>query len=355
VAEAVINNGHCHCYFNIMYLRPMAATHFLQAIGISKLYPGERVSGVAKTNLTIQQGKITAVIGESGSGKSTLLRLLYGLLTPDTGTVYFKGERIWGPEEKLIPGHDAMKMVTQHTDDLNLFAKVWDNVAILIPNNNLKVKEEKTARALELLNMAHLAEKRVVDLSGGEKQRVALARAIITRPEVLLLDEPFNQVDTAFREDLQQDIRQIVRETGLTVIMVSHDPSEILSMADELIVMRTGDVLESGQPLAVYNNPRTLYTARLLANCNVLDKVKSKACGINLKTKKTVAAIYPEWIKLKTGKDDDWQLKMVLFKGFYEEILLEKNDVILRARNFAPGQYKQGDSIDVEISKWLEY
>lgn len=332
----------------------MAATHFLQAIGISKLYPGERVSGVAPTNLTIQQGKITAVIGESGSGKSTLLRLLYGLLTPDTGTVHFKGERIWGPEEKLIPGHDAMKMVTQHTDDLNLYAKVWDNVAILIPNNNIKVKEEKTARALELLNMTHLADKRVVDLSGGEKQRVALARAIITRPEVLLLDEPFNQVDTAFREDLQQDIRQIVRETGLTVIMVSHDPSEILSMADELIVMNTGEVLESGQPIKVYNNPKTLYTARLLANCNVLDKDKAKACGINLKAKKKTAAIYPEWLKLTAGKGE-WQLKTVLFKGFYEEILLEKNDVQLRARNMAGGNYKPGDSVDLEISRWLEY
>jgi ABC-type Fe3+/spermidine/putrescine transport system ATPase subunit len=278
------------------------------AAGISKLYPGERVSGLAKTSLTIQQGKITVIIGESGSGKSTLLRLLYGLLTPDTGAVNFKGERLWGPDEKLIPGHDAMKMVTQHTDDLNLYAKVWDNVALLIPNTNLKLKEEKTAQALELLNMAHLAEKRIVELSGGEKQRVALARAIITRPEVLLLDEPFNQVDTAFREDLQQDIRQIVKETGLTVIMVSHEPSEILSMADEMIVMKEGNILESGEPLAVYQDPKNLYTARLLSNCNMLDKAKAKMCGINLKAKKKTAAIYPEWLKLNTGKDEGWDI-----------------------------------------------
>ncbi len=334
----------------------MAATHFLQAVGISKLYPGERVSGVTKTNLAIQQGKITAIIGESGSGKSTLLRLLYGLLTPDTGTVNFKGERLWGPEEKLIPGHDAMKMVTQQTDDLNLFAKVWDNVAVLLPNTNLKLKEEKTAQALDLLNMAHLAEKRIVDLSGGEKQRVALARAIITRPEVLLLDEPFNQVDTAFREDLQQDIRQIVQETGLTVIMVSHDPSEILSMADELIVMKDGSVLESGEPITVYQNPKNLYTARLLANCNVLDKDKAKLCGINVKAKKKTAAIYPEWLKLHADAGGDgWQLKTILFKGFYEEVLLEKDDVMLRARNYQPGNYKPGDSVYLEADRWLEY
>src|ERR1700712_1320396 len=121
----------------------MATPTFLQALSISKLYPGDRVSGVSKTSLTIQQGKITAIIGESGSGKSTLLRMLYGLLTPDEGEVQFKGERIWGPVEKLIPGHDAMKMVTQHTDDLNLFAKVWDNVAAMLPATDVKLKEEK--------------------------------------------------------------------------------------------------------------------------------------------------------------------------------------------------------------------
>jgi len=333
----------------------MAVQDFLKATSISKLYPGERVSGLTKTSLSIRQGKITAIIGESGSGKSTLLRLLYGLLTPDEGKVHFKGERVWGPAEKLIPGHDAMKMVTQHTDDLNLYAKVWDNVAVLLPNTNLKIKEEKTAQALNLLNMAHLADKRIVDLSGGERQRVALARAIITRPEILLLDEPFNQVDTSFREDLQQDIRQIVQETGLTVIMVSHDPSEILSMADELIVMQDGKILENGEPVALYQNPKNLYTARLLANCNVLDKDKTKLCGITLKGKKKNAAIYPEWFEINPSETADWAVKMVLFKGFYEDILLEKDDTMLRVRCYAICKYKTGDNVNLKVEKWLEY
>src|ERR1700748_2583908 len=230
----------------------MSNTSFLQAIAISKLYPGERLAGLKKTDLSIQPGQITAIIGESGSGKSTLLRLLYGLLSPDEGEVQFKGERIWGPEEKLIPGHDAMKMVTQDTDGLNVFAKVWDNIAVLLPNTDVPAKTQNTAQVLKQLNILHLAEKRVADLSGGEKQRVAIARALITKPEVLLLDEPFNQVDTSFREGLQQDIRQVVKETGLTVTMVSHDPAEVLSMADELIVLKDGEVLEVGSPKTLY-------------------------------------------------------------------------------------------------------
>jgi len=333
----------------------MADPKFLQAKSISKIFPGERVSGVLKTSLIIQQGKITAIIGESGSGKSTLLRLLYGLLDPDEGTVNFKGERVWGPVEKLIPGHDAMKMVTQHTDDLNLYARVWDNVAVLIPNTNIQAKTEKTNQILGLLNMTHLANRRVFDLSGGEKQRVALARAIITRPEVLLLDEPFNQVDTSFREDLQADIRNIVRETGLTVIMVSHDPSEILSMADELIVMQDGRILESGEPIALYSDPKFLYTAGLLANCNILDREKAAICGIKIKSKKKTIAIYPEWIELIADKSSEWTINNILFKGFYEDVLIENNDVVLRMRNHTIGKYKEDEKVSLKVNKYLEY
>lgn len=334
----------------------MAVPHFLQAILVTKQYPGKRVSGVSNISLNIPAGKITAIMGESGSGKSTLLRLLYGLLSPDEGEVLFKGERIWGPEEKLIPGHDSMKMVTQQTDDMNLFAKVWENVAVLLPNTNLKIKEERTAEALRLLNMTHLVDSRVIDLSGGERQRVALARALVTRPEVLLLDEPFNQVDTSFREDLQQDIRKVVNETDLTVIIVSHDPSEILSIADELIVIRNGSIIESGKPADVYQIPEYLYTARLLANCNVLDADKAKVCGISLRTKKKQVVVYPEWMSLdKATKDKDWEVKTVIFKGFYEDILIEKQNLILRVRNYQPGNFTEGDSTGLNVEKWLEY
>ena len=114
-------------------------------------------------------------------------------------------------------------------------------------------------------------------------------------------------------------------------------------------------MLESGEPISVYQNPKNLYTARLLANCNVLDKDKAKLCGINLKAKKKTAAIYPEWLKLNINKDEGWLLKMVLFKGFYEEILIEKDDVMLRVRNYQPGNYQQGDSVALEAGKWLEY
>jgi len=332
----------------------MAATPFLQAKSVSKIYPGGHGSGIKKTDVTITQGCVTAIIGESGSGKSTLLRLLYGLLSPDEGEVLFKGERIWGPVEKLIPGHDAMKMVTQQTDDLNLFAKVWDNVASMMPSTNLKARQEKTEKILEQLKMTKLADKRVADLSGGEKQRVAIARALISSPEILLLDEPFNQVDTSFREGLQHDIRQIVKDTGLTVIIVSHDPAEVLSMADELLVLKEGEILETGDPKALYQHPQYLYTAKLLTNCTVLTNEEAKIIG--LKTKADHVVIYPEWIQtVKTWTDNNWEIKQVLFKGCYEDLLLEHKGISIRVLNDQFGMYHEGNRINLQLNKWLEY
>jgi ABC-type sugar transport system ATPase subunit len=332
----------------------MSDTPFLQAIAITKTYPGERVAGVKRTSLTIKPQKITAIIGESGSGKSTLLRLLYGLLSPDEGRVQFKGERIWGPEEKLIPGHEDMKMVTQDTDGLNVYAKVWDNIAVLMPNTDVGAKEERTNQVLKQLNISHLADKQAFFLSGGEKQRVAIARALITRPEVLLLDEPFNQVDTSFREGLQQDIRQVVQETGLTVIMVSHDPAEVLSMADELVVLKDGEIIEEGHPKTLYQNPQNLYTAKLLTNCNVLSREDAQQCGINTKADNIV--IYPEWATpTSSWTRKDWTVKQVLFKGSYEDLLIERGDIKLRLLNDQPGKYQIGDKVHIKVSKYLEF
>ena len=332
----------------------MEGSPFLQAVSVSKIFAGIHPSGIKTTSIDIQQGKITAIIGESGSGKSTLLRLLYGYLSPDSGQVLFKGERVWGPEEKLIPGHDTMKLVTQHTDDLNLFAKVWDNIASMLPHTDLKGKQEKTEKIINQLKLTNQAGKRVADLSGGEKQRVAIARALITSPEILLLDEPFNQVDTSFREGLQQDIRQIVKDTGLTVIMVSHDPQEVLSMADELVVLKDGEIMESGSPRGLYKKPRHLYTARLLTNCNVFTKKDAQAFSLKINSDHFV--FYPEWAKIiQTWTHNEWLVKQVLFKGCFEDLLLEKDGIAVRVLNDQFGKYKEGDNVSLKLKRWLEY
>lgn len=332
----------------------MLTNPFLELRAVTKSYPGNKFAGIKQLDLQIKQGKITAIIGESGSGKSTLLKLLYGLLSPDQGEVFFQGERVIGPEEKLLPGHDDMKMVTQQFDDLNLYARVWDNVAHLLPNTNLEAKREKTQQMLEQMRIAHLHDHRIVDISGGEKQRVAIARALINNPKVLLLDEPFNQVDASFRDHLQHDIRQIVTATGLTVILVSHDPSEVLSLADELLVLRSGEKVEAGDPKQLYHHPTQLYTAKLLANATVLSDLEAKMLGIG--PNKGTVMIYPEWVKIsKSWGSRRFIVQSVLYKGFYEELLLERESIRIRALNFEPGKFSPGERLKVTIKKYLDF
>ena len=262
-----------------------AGLPLIHGADVSLTFTGkEPVVAISGLSFGVPEGEITAIIGESGSGKSTLLKLIYGLLAPDNGEVRYRGWRVPGPGEKLIPGHDAMRMVSQGFDDLNTYANVWDNVASQLSNTDLEGKFSKTEASLHRLRIAHLAKQRIADLSGGEKQRVALARALVNDPEVLLMDEPFNQVDASFRETLQQDIQRIVEETRLTVVLVSHDPAEVLAMADELIVLKDGRLMGNGHPAQLYRLPPNAYTARLLAKSNILGAAEAKVLGIDTTT-----------------------------------------------------------------------
>ncbi|WP_419801762.1 ABC transporter ATP-binding protein [Mucilaginibacter sp.] len=330
------------------------AIPFLEVKNITKLFAGEKTSGVKNIDLSIAEGKIMAIIGQSGSGKSTLLNLIYGLIAADEGKIYLEGERVWGPDVKLIPGHEQMKMVTQQSDHLNLYAKVWDNVSSLLPNTNLEYKSAKTTEVLQQLRLLDLKNRRVADLSGGERQRVSIARALVSGPKVLLLDEPFNQVDASFRDNLQQDIRKIVFQTGLTVIMVSHDPQEVLSLADELVVLKDGEIVETGKPRNIYNNPRSLYSAQLLSNCNILTKAQALTCGITADASTVV--IYPEWISVeKNFGTKKHVVKEVWFKGTYEELLVACDDVDLRVFQFKINEFKAGEFVSLNFMKFLAF
>lgn len=310
--------------------------------------------GLTDLSFGIDEGKITAIIGESGSGKTTLLRVIYGLLKPDAGEVRFRGRKIPNPEDKLIPGHESMRLVSQHFDDLNTYANVWDNVASRLSNTNLQEKHDKTEIALNSLNILRLAKQRVADLSGGERQRVAIARALVTGPEVLLMDEPFNQVDASFRDHLQRDIRRIVDEMGLTVIMVSHDPAEVLAMADALLVLKDGQMMASGNPKALYDDPPNTYTASLIAKSNILTTIEAAPLSLSIAAG-DVTIIHPEWIEVELAAKGKFTIEAILFKGFFEELVLRYEQLRLRAINKFPSDYVLGQSVNITIKKYISY
>lgn len=332
----------------------MSAELILETISITKNFFGDKSTGVNNITIFIPKGKITAIVGESGSGKTTLLKLLSGSMKPDSGDVFFHSQVLPERSQGLTTAHPAITMVSQDNRDMNMTASVWDNVSAGLPSGDINYQLQKTTQALNLLGIYGLKDQPFGKLSGGERQRVTIAKALINRPEVLMLDEPFNQVDANYRDDLQHDIRQIVKEWGVTVILVSHDPAELLSMADELIVIKEGEIVEHGTPEKLYHSPKLLYTARILVSCTELSPAEAAVCGI--KSKRGTVVVYAEHINIGgIGTAKKWTVKQVLFKGFFEELVIERNDISLRVLNYNRGKHKVGSKIGIKISKYHEF
>jgi multiple sugar transport system ATP-binding protein len=320
---------------------------------VTKQYQETQASGVSNISFTINKGDIVAIIGESGSGKSTLLKCIYGLLSPDMGEVLFNGKRVFGPDEQLIPGHPEMKMVTQDFS-LNIYAKVYDNIASMLSNTNVAAKQQKTLEVMQHLHIDHLKDKKITELSGGEQQRVAIAKALVSDTKLLLLDEPFSQVDSLLKNQLRADIKRLAKETGLTIILVSHDPTDGLFLSDQLLILQQGKLLQQDHPMNVYEHPSNLYTAQILGNAVVLNQTDAESIG--LKTTKEKVVFYPEWVELKSSWNSRrFEVLEVYYKGFYDELLLERNGVKIRALQLNSGAHKKNDHIQANISRFLEF
>ncbi|MBC6109756.1 ABC transporter ATP-binding protein [Pedobacter fastidiosus] len=320
---------------------------------LTKQYQAEQAGGVKNISFEINRGDVVAIIGESGSGKSTLLKSIYGLLKADEGEIFFENEKVKGPDEQLIPGHKQMKMVTQDFS-LNIYAKVYDNIASQLSNTDLKTKSEKTLQIMEHLRILPLQNKKIIELSGGEQQRVAIAKAMVADTQVLLLDEPFSQVDALLKNQLRADIKRVASETGVTVILVSHDPADGLFLADQLLIIKDGKLLQTGKPSDIYQNPKHIYTAQILGNAVVLPRLDAEKLG--LKTYKEFVVFYPEWAEMSNSWNSRrYEVKDVYYKGFYDELLLERNGVNVRALQLNKGVHKKNDSVQLNISRFLEF
>ncbi|RZM28149.1 MAG: ABC transporter ATP-binding protein [Pedobacter sp.] len=320
---------------------------------VSKQYATAPYSGIKDISFNIREGQIVAIIGESGSGKSTLLKSIYGLLKLDAGEILFNGKRVLGPDEQLIPGHKEMKMVTQDFS-LNIYAKVYDNIASMLSNTDVSSKNSKTVAMMEHLHIEHLRDKKIIELSGGEQQRVAIAKALVSDTRMLLLDEPFSQVDALLKNQLRADLKRIASETGVTIILVSHDPADGLFLADQLILLRNGNLLQQGKPSDIYNEPAHIYSAQILGNAVALSPSDAEILGLHTNGKQAV--FYPEWVELKASWNSRrFEVKDVYYKGFYEELLLERNGVQIRAIQLNRDTHKKNDHVQVNIGRFITF
>ena len=221
-----------------------------------------------RVSIDFANGGFYALLGPSGSGKTTLLRMIAGFEYPDSGHISIAGETV----ETLPVERREIGMVFQN---YALFPNmsVYDNVAFGLSVRGAAREEtrRRVGEALELVRLSGFDKRRTHQLSGGQRQRVALARALVTRPRVLLLDEPLSALDKSLRVEMQIELKRIQRDVAITTIFVTHDQEEALTLSDRIGILNEGRLIQEGSPHAVYERPESAFIARFLGDANLLD------------------------------------------------------------------------------------
>jgi len=326
--------------------------HYLRASGLTKQFGDERV--VEDASFTVEEGKTLALLGPSGCGKTTLLRLLTGLEAADAGTISLAGDTLTGPGVHVPPEQRRVGMVFQ---DWALFPHltVDNNVAYGLRAED--IARGRAAEALELVGLSNLGARYPSELSGGQAQRVAVARALAPRPRVLLLDEPFSNLDTEFRVKLRSEVATLMREVGMTAVFVTHDQEEAFVVGDEVAVMRSGRIIQQGTPTEVYERPASAWLAGFVGEANLVsglgagDVADTIFGSIPLATPTSGPcrlAVRPEHLLI--GDGGGGRVTGVEFYGHDTAYSVEFEGTRVQVRAMAAPRFRPGDDVSVSYA-----
>ncbi len=325
----------------------------VEVIGIEK--KEERGNGLSNINFTQKKLEKIAIAGETGSGKSTLLKIIAGLGQPDGGKVLFEDKRVKGPLEELIPGQKGIAYLSQDFA-LPHFLTVEQVLIYANPLPDALAEKDEVAKELyATCKIAHLLNRRTDQLSGGEKQRVALTKLLLTQPRLLLLDEPFSNLDMLHKSLLKSVINEISDRLNITCTLVSHDPLDSLSWADTILVMKDGAIVQHATPEEIYKQPINEYVAGLFGKYNLLPSSISKALlGARDKTKgREGLFIRPEnFVITKSQKDLSAKgiVQKVSFFGSYYEIEIKVEGVVITVQTQLQLYLLKGEGVFVSLS-----
>ncbi|WP_144883586.1 ABC transporter ATP-binding protein [Lacibacter cauensis] len=280
------------------------------------------------------------IAGETGSGKSTLLKMVAGFVQPDAGELFFNGQKILGPFDQLIPGHPGIGYLSQHFELRNNY---WVNDFLDMAN---KLPEEEEQRIFAVCEIDHLLRRRTHQLSGGEKQRIALARLLITSPKLLILDEPFSNLDAMHKATMKRVVEEAGKQFGTSFILVSHEPADLLAWADTVFIMQAGKILQQGTAAEVYEQPVSEYAAGLLGEYSAVD-----ATLFNKSNEQSKLLLRPQQLQLTTKESNAVEavVAAVHYRGAYSllELAVKEERLYLLQTDRS---VQKGDTVYVRLA-----
>ncbi|MDX1659908.1 MAG: ABC transporter ATP-binding protein [Nitriliruptorales bacterium] len=330
----------------------------LRCRGLTKRF-GDTVA-LAALDLEVAAGSVTALLGPSGCGKTTALRVVAGLEDPDAGTVEIDGRQVAGPGVDVAPEARRVGMVFQ---DYALFPHltVAKNVAYGLHQLDEDTRRSRVAEVLEVVGLTGLEGRLPSELSGGQQQRVALARALAPGPRLVLLDEPFSNLDASLRASVREDVRRILEEADATAVFVTHDQEEALSLADEVAVMKSGRVHQIASPSVLYSSPATRFVAEFVGDADV---IPASAAGryfvdtpigrlpttAEVSPGATATVLRPESVRLDPTADGPGTVTAITYFGHDQLVHVELDDgTRLRSRESADLRLGPGDRVGVDV------
>ncbi len=314
-------------------------------------------------DLDTAPGQVVSLLGHSGCGKTTLLRIAAGVEVPSGGRVLIDNKAVASDDVFLPPERRSVGLMFQ---DYALFPhlSVLKNVMFGLTALDRQGAEAEARAALSRVGLHHLADAFPHEISGGEQQRVALARAVVPRPGILLMDEPFSGLDARLRDSVRSETLTVLRETGATAIVVTHDPEEAMRMSDWIVLMRSGRIAQQGTPEDLYNRPQSLFAARFFSPLNEVAAViragiAETACGSfaadGLAEGEAIVAIRPQGIMISgRGNQEEGLAGRIMSRHFLGEVdhfdvAVEGLDTYLRARGRADSDLLPGSSVQVRF------
>lgn len=317
----------------------------LQVTNVSLLEQGAEV--LQPVSFGLPAGRKLALAGESGAGKSTLLQIIGGLIQPSGGEVRVRGSRVRGPAETLVPGHPGVAYLSQKSDLPRFF-----RVEQVLQYASKRPAAEAQA-VYEVCRIGHLAARRTNQLSGGEQQRVALARLLLGAPELLLLDEPYSNLDRSHKRVMQNIIAEVGERLSITCLLVSHDATDTLSWADEILVLQNGRLVQQGAPEQLYRHPADEYVAGLFGDYSLLTEAEAHALGwpANWPAVFPGYLVRPEQLRLGAGSGPAiaGTVRSIRFLGshYLADIQLITSTVQVRVET---GELEAGKKVQVSVS-----